>query len=436
MNDITIITPWLDHPEFIADYEQAVNSPGAEVIVIDNGSATSNAQLLRAMVDRLNGKYIRNEENRWFSAANNQGLKIATGRIILFVNNDISATAGWLDPIRRDVTDAGLFGPTIRQERVDQLSIDYIEGSCIAALREIWNRLGEWNERAFRMNHCEDVELCIRAVRAGLSLNKTDWAFVHKGNGTGHTVPANAAGAAHNRRVLAAIVRGEAPICAPDAPNSAAPALQLQAYLKNGRLPDAERDFREALQREPRRADLWMDFGAVLRAAGRFEAAADAFTQAMRLDPRLELRAFTEIGAACSAAERHAPAIEAFMQVVLRRPDSPPALCNLSGALHRAGQNARAKQAAREALRVDPSCALAHLKLANVLISENRPQDAIAAAKDAIRLNQNDASAWCVLAEAHRALGNPGEMLAAYDRALEIDPDNVAIQHIRAALKK
>src|SRR5258708_6109180 len=141
MPDLSIVTPWLDHPEFIEDYENAVRAVDVEVIVIDNGSSTTNAALIHAMTDRLGGKYIRNEENRWFSAANNQGLAASTAPIILFLNNDISAPSGWLDQVRRDVDETAIFGPMIRQEQVNQSTLDYIEGSCIAATREVWNRL-------------------------------------------------------------------------------------------------------------------------------------------------------------------------------------------------------------------------------------------------------------------------------------------------------
>src|SRR4051812_47718208 len=100
VSDISIITPWLDHPEFIADYERAVTAAGVQVIVVDNGSSQLVAPLLAAMVKRMGGVYIRNEENRWFSSANNQGLASATGQVVLFMNNDVSAPSrAWLDPV-------------------------------------------------------------------------------------------------------------------------------------------------------------------------------------------------------------------------------------------------------------------------------------------------------------------------------------------------
>ncbi len=57
-----------------------------EIIVIDNNSTT-------CYIDEVIDKYpsvvlIKNKENKGFSYANNQGLKIAKGEYILFLNND------------------------------------------------------------------------------------------------------------------------------------------------------------------------------------------------------------------------------------------------------------------------------------------------------------------------------------------------------------
>src|SRR5579884_429128 len=124
---ISIVTPWLDHVHFIADYEAAVRGPGVEVIVVDNGSATDNAAALRAMIDRLGGKYIRNEVNLWFSAANNQGLTQASGDIVVFLNNDIAADPGseWLKQVAADVADGALYGPTLLSDSVDGQKLEY-----------------------------------------------------------------------------------------------------------------------------------------------------------------------------------------------------------------------------------------------------------------------------------------------------------------------
>ena len=52
-----------------------------EIIVIDNASADSSPEMLRARFPQV--QLIVNEENRGFTAANNQGLALSRGRYLL-----------------------------------------------------------------------------------------------------------------------------------------------------------------------------------------------------------------------------------------------------------------------------------------------------------------------------------------------------------------
>ena len=81
-----------------------------EVLVIDDASPTPLAQDL-APVSGL--RIVRNETNLGFIGSCNQALAHATGEILVFLNNDTIATAGWLEALlavfeRRP--DAGLVG--------------------------------------------------------------------------------------------------------------------------------------------------------------------------------------------------------------------------------------------------------------------------------------------------------------------------------------
>ncbi len=73
----------VDH---LLDAAESAHLP-IEVIVVDN-SAPQTAQELREVLPKA-VKIIENEENRGFSAANNQGIKQAEGEIILIMNNDL-----------------------------------------------------------------------------------------------------------------------------------------------------------------------------------------------------------------------------------------------------------------------------------------------------------------------------------------------------------
>jgi tetratricopeptide (TPR) repeat protein len=430
---ISIITPWLDHPEFIADYERATQGVGVEVIVIDNASASANALALRQMVERLGGKYLRNEENRWFSAANNQGMAAASGQIILFLNNDISATDGWLGKVRADIGERELSGPTLRTTQVEEFSVSYLEGWCIAAARQTWDELGGWNEQAFQMPYGEDVELSLRARRMGLELKQANWPVAHKVNGTSYEMLAVGEGIKSNVRLLASMLKGEAAPIAPVPEPTPGYPLTREQYLRAGRLTDAQRDYREALARQPKRAEWWLTYGIILRDCGRYEASVEALRQAALTNPALAATAYSEIGVTFDAAGKFADAVEAMRQVARLHPELAAAHANLAIALTRAGRP-EAAQAARAALRLDPHCAPAHAELAHVLLQDGNVQEALAEAELAIQSAPNSVVAHYVRGCANKLLGNRAQALAAFDRALAIDPLNDAVARERADL--
>ena len=67
-----------------------------EVVVVDNGSTDATQYTLNA-VHKFPLKVIHNERNVSFSAGNNQGVEIAAGEFVLFLNNDVEPiNPGWL----------------------------------------------------------------------------------------------------------------------------------------------------------------------------------------------------------------------------------------------------------------------------------------------------------------------------------------------------
>lgn len=206
MSTVSIVTPWINTPELIPEYEQSVR--GAQVIVVDNGSAPENATPIRLMVERLGGIVIRNELNAGFAAANNQGLKQATGDIVMFLNSDISADAGFLDAVRRDVGDNVLAGPSMAYQPVYALMVPYLEGWCIAGRRGAWDRLGGWDAVNYSGPYWEDNDLCLRALSCGMNLTKTVWPIRHIGQRTIKTMGLMAGESfERNRQKFAARVR-------------------------------------------------------------------------------------------------------------------------------------------------------------------------------------------------------------------------------------
>jgi GT2 family glycosyltransferase len=203
---LTIISPWIDHPELIADYEAAVRGAD-QVIVVDNGSGPEAAAAIRAMVERFGGVYLRNATNRGFSAANNQGLAAAAGDIVVCLNNDVRASNGWLERVQADVRDGALFGCKKAIRRVDGQAIPYLEGWCVAARREIWRTLNGWDEAHYPGIYWEDNDLSLRALMAGYDLVECDWPVEHLVNRTTAALPGAFEFVAHNQAMFEARAR-------------------------------------------------------------------------------------------------------------------------------------------------------------------------------------------------------------------------------------
>ncbi len=77
------------------DFTYKANYSNFEIIVVDNASSDESVDYIKSL--DLNVKIIENNENTSFSKANNDAVDMAEGEYILFLNNDIEPTFGWLN---------------------------------------------------------------------------------------------------------------------------------------------------------------------------------------------------------------------------------------------------------------------------------------------------------------------------------------------------
>jgi len=171
-----------------------------EVILVDNGSPTP----LHAVVDELRPalpglRYLRNERNLTFSIANNLAAAEASGRYLLFLNNDVvadSATPAALSAALEGVSSADIAGGLLLypgRERIQHAGIHRmlwgyvsnhgvgasaddqrfrkpgcvfaVTGAMLCIRREVFAALGGFDP-GYRWGY-EDVDLCLKARARG-----------------------------------------------------------------------------------------------------------------------------------------------------------------------------------------------------------------------------------------------------------------------------
>jgi FkbM family methyltransferase len=173
-----------------------------ELIVVDNASSDGTREFLAAEQAAGRLRTIRNEENRGFSKACNQGIRAARGGFILLLNNDTVPLAGWLDAMLDEiVTHAkiGAVGSCLlypggeliqhagvqigagnglvhpyhpwRLQRLDRVpaaqqsrDCQVVTGACLLIRRTVLDEVGLLDEAY--INGFEDVDLCFRIRQA------------------------------------------------------------------------------------------------------------------------------------------------------------------------------------------------------------------------------------------------------------------------------
>ncbi|MHC4114243.1 MAG: glycosyltransferase family 2 protein [Planctomycetota bacterium] len=115
-----VIVSWNVRQDIINCLDSIYDSPSSkpfEIIVIDNASSDRSTQEIRKQFPKVT--CIANNQNYGFTGANNQGIKLAKGEYLLFLNPDTIMYSGSLDYLvtfMDNNKDVGACGPKLLNE--------------------------------------------------------------------------------------------------------------------------------------------------------------------------------------------------------------------------------------------------------------------------------------------------------------------------------
>lgn len=202
---LSVITLTLNKLEYTKKFIESLNkyTTDYELIIVDNGSTDGTVEYIKS---RPEIKLIQNSENLGFSKGNNQGIEIAQGEYIAFLNNDVLLYPDWFESCKRvfEREKAGFVSPRHINPHYDntnpqkyvkyfqkfhydkpyEKSFDECVFSCVVTKRDVINDIGVFDEE-FYPAFFEDNDLKYRAIEAGYGVYVTNEAsFYHFGSVT------------------------------------------------------------------------------------------------------------------------------------------------------------------------------------------------------------------------------------------------------------
>lgn len=84
-----------------------VGAKGHEILVVDNGSTDGSVEFLRSRFPQV--RVLELDRNYGFSVGNNRGIEQVKTDLVVFLNNDMSVDAEFLEPLLKPFTDPAVF---------------------------------------------------------------------------------------------------------------------------------------------------------------------------------------------------------------------------------------------------------------------------------------------------------------------------------------
>lgn len=214
--DVSIIMPVYNKLQLTEPCVESIHREGAnctfEIVVVDNGSTDGTREWLALQEEAGRLRGVINPDNLGFARGCNLGASHARGRYLLFLNNDMEVTPGWLEPLVSTLDNdpgVGIAGarllfaddtiqhggvalvqvakegwthigglhlsyqmPCDHQGAQNSQYMQVVTGACLLIRPAAFAAVGGFDERYWNGN--EDVDLCLKARELG-------WEVVYRG---------------------------------------------------------------------------------------------------------------------------------------------------------------------------------------------------------------------------------------------------------------
>ena len=129
-----------------------------ELIVVDNASQDGSREWLGNQPDV---KLIKNSKNVGYTAACNQGIKLARGKFIALLHSDTVVTSGWLENLKKALTSSREVGAVscLTNSRYNYQNIDVPYGNSLESMQNFAARFNisdrsKWEKRSKLADFC------------------------------------------------------------------------------------------------------------------------------------------------------------------------------------------------------------------------------------------------------------------------------------------
>jgi len=198
-----------------------------------------------------------------------------------------------------------------------------------------------------------------------------------------------------------------------------------EAFLRAGRVREAEGTCREAVERDPLNPDYRFALGCVLWRLEQAGPAETAFREAVQRRPE-DARSLNALGAALVRLHREPEAVSTLEKTLKIDPQGADAHSNLGVALWGAGDRRGALRCFQRAVRLDPEQPDLHRNLALAQRALGHAPEAVSVLRNMIRRWPTRADLHLDLAEAFHDAGRHAEATRALDEAQRLDVAAIA----------